>query len=307
MSEEFESIVAERSDGVRIDVYLANLTQCSRSQLQYLIDRGCVTVNDACVKKNHRLSYGETVKVFWPEPEKISADPEQIPLDIVYEDGDIIVINKPQGMVVHPAPGSPNGTLVNALLYHCIDLSGINEKIRPGIVHRLDKDTSGLLVAAKNDLAFERLAAAIKSRKMKRKYAVLVHGVPKNNTERISAPIGRSPRDRKKMAVIRTGRPAVTHYKVLENLGAYALVEAVLETGRTHQIRVHLAYINHPVVGDQKYGRRKNNLGLDKQALHAQVLEFNHPRTGEQMQFSADIPKEFSKVLKELREKGDAG
>lgn len=229
--------------------------------------------------------------------------PEEIPLDIVYEDADLVVVNKPRGMVVHPAAGNYRGTLVNALLNHCRDLSGINRALRPGIVHRLDKDTTGLLVVAKNDTAHLDLACQIKERRVKRQYLALVHGHPPQEGT-VDAPIGRHPVHRKKMAVEpRHGRPAVTHFRVLERYPGYALVEARLETGRTHQVRVHMAYIGHPLLGDPVYAPRRPRLGLAGQALHACTLGFRHPRTGEYLEFRAPLPRDFEEVLEHLRDK----
>ena len=238
-------------------------------------------------------------------PEEVDIVPQDIPIDIVYEDADIAVIDKPKGMVVHPAPGNPNGTLVNALMYHLEGLSGIGGEIRPGIVHRIDKLTSGLVVVAKNDMAHTSLAAQMKDHSARRTYIAIVDGNIREDSGTVDAPIGRHPVDRKKMAVVQDGRNAVTHWRVLERYGAYTLIEARLETGRTHQIRVHMAYIKHPVSGDTIYGAAKPRLGLDGQALHAARLELTHPRTGERMVFSAKVPEYFRSALKKAGRTGE--
>lgn len=284
----------------RIDKELGHhLQQFSRSQLQHWINDGHVLVNDQQVKPKYKLAINDLVKIIPEEPQKIDLTPEKIPLDIVYEDDDVVVVNKPQGMVVHPAPGHPDHTLVNALLYHC-PLSTINGEFRPGIVHRIDKDTSGLLMVAKNDMAHRSLAAQLKAKTNKRKYVALVHGVIKEERGTIDAPIGRSLKDRKKQAVVADGRHAVTHFHVVERFKDYTLVTCRLETGRTHQIRVHMKYIGHPLAGDPLYGPRKTLAGQG-QYLHAQLLGFKHPRTGEEMIFTAPLPAYFSKMLNYLR------
>lgn len=287
----------------RLDVFITSrIKDLSRSCVQKLIKKGCITVDGVTRKPNYRVKSGETIRILIPPPQKLEAKPEKIPLDILYEDDDIVVVNKPKGMVVHPAPGNYSGTLVNALLYHCDNLSGINGKMRPGIVHRLDKDTSGVMVAAKNDSAHRKLVEQIKQRKIKRKYIALVHGCIKEKRGTIDAPIGRHPVDRKKMAVTaKNSKHAVTHFEVLERFKDFTLIKVFLDTGRTHQIRVHMAYIGHPVVGDPKYSSAKNNMGLDTQALHAQVLGLYHPATGEYIEFEAAVPEEFESVLKKLR------
>ena len=293
-------IHAEESDrGKRLDVFLSSLLEeCSRSHIQKAIENGHVKVNGQEEKRNYKLKTGDMVVFSEIPQEEIKARPENIPLDVLYEDGDIIVINKPQGMVVHPAPGNYSGTLVNALLYHCTDLSGINGKLRPGIVHRIDKDTSGILVAAKNDFAHGKLARQLKDHAMKREYIALVHGNMEYNAGTIDAPIGRNLADRKKMAVsFRHSRTAVTQFDVIENFQDYALVKLKLETGRTHQIRVHMAYIKHPVVGDYKYGYGDNEFGLKGQALHAYLLGFEHPRTEEYIEFTVALPDYFTNLL----------
>lgn len=283
----------------RIDKELAHhLTAISRSQLQKWIEDGNVTVNGEVVKPKYKLAVGDKVVVQPEKPQKIDLEPENIPLDIVYEDDDVIVVNKPQGMVVHPAPGHPNHTLVNALLYHS-PLSTINGEFRPGIVHRIDKDTSGLLMIAKNDLAHRSLAAQLKVKTNEREYVALVHGVIKEERGTIDAPLGRSKKDRKKQAVVEDGRHAVTHFKVLERFQHYTLVSCRLETGRTHQIRVHMKYIGHPLAGDPLYGPRKTLSG-NGQYLHARLLGFKHPRTGKQMTFTSPLPEYFQKMLDHL-------
>lgn len=286
----------------RLDVFIANQCQdLSRSYVQKLIDDGRVTVNNLPAKANHKLKVGEVVAVEVPEAEVLQVLPENIPLDIYYEDSDVIVVNKPRGMVVHPCEGTTSGTLVNALLYHCKDLSGINGVLRPGIVHRLDKDTTGLIMAAKNDQAHNSLAQQLKDRTVTRRYLALVHYVIKENKGRINAPIGRDPRDRQKMAVIdKNSKPAVTNYLVKERFNGYTLVECRLETGRTHQIRVHLAYIGHPVVGDPKYGPNKPHFNLEAQLLHGGILGFNHPTRGDYLELTAPLPVDFTEVLEEL-------
>ncbi|MFR0582855.1 RluA family pseudouridine synthase [Limosilactobacillus mucosae] len=283
----------------RIDKVLGHfLSDVSRSQLQKWIEDGHVTVNGQVVKTKYKLKAGDVVKIIPEAPQTIDLEPEDIPLDIVYEDDDVIVVNKPAGMVVHPAPGHPGHTLVNALLYHS-PLSTINGEFRPGIVHRIDKDTSGLLMVAKNDLAHRSLAAQLKAKTNQREYAALVHGVIKEDQGTIDAPLGRSKKDRKKQAVVMDGRHAVTHFEVLKRYRHYTLVKCRLETGRTHQIRVHMAYIGHPLAGDPLYGPRKTLAGPG-QYLHAGLLGFKHPRTGQEMTFTAPLPDYFTKMLEHL-------
>lgn len=298
-------IIGADIKGVRLDKYLCEMKeQLSRNQVQRLIEQGKVLVNGKLEKASYRLEADDEVTYEIPAPQELQVNPEPIALDIVYEDADVVVINKPQGMVVHPANGNYTGTLVNALLYHCRDLSGINGVMRPGIVHRIDKDTSGLLVAAKNDTAHRNLALQIQEHTVKRVYLALVHGNIVEPGGIIEAPIGRSASDRQKMAVItKNSKEAVTEYLVLERLGKYTLVECRLKTGRTHQIRVHMAYINHPVVGDPKYGYKKEEIKINGQALHARKLAFKHPRSGEWLEFSAAPPRIFIETLKELGSK----
>ncbi|MBC7341328.1 MAG: RluA family pseudouridine synthase [Clostridia bacterium] len=289
--------------GLRLDLALKKVfPEISRSRVQQLIDEGYILVNGRKAKASYQVRIGDEVSVTIPDPQPLEVVAEEIPLNIIYEDKDLAVINKPAGMTVHPAPGHSRGTLVNALLARCHDLSGIGGYLRPGIVHRLDKDTSGLMLVAKNDLAHLRLAKAIKQRKVKRIYMGLVHGVPSPRQGCIDAPIGRHPVRRKEMTVTPiNSRPAITNYKVIEEFSSYSLIEARLETGRTHQIRVHMAYIGHPIVGDPVYGRRKGNLGLRTQALHAARLVFSHPTTGEIMDFQAPLPTAFKEALDRLR------
>ncbi len=286
--------------GVRLDKALADLTDLSRSVANEQIKNGQVLVNGQAKKAKYSVQVGDVISYQVPEVEEIDYVAEDIPLEIVYQDEDVAVINKPQGMVVHPSAGHTSGTLVNALLYHVKDLSGINGVLRPGIVHRIDKDTSGLLMIAKNDEAHTKLAAELKDKKSLRKYWAIVHGNLPNDRGMIEAPIGRSEKDRKKQAVIAKGKEAVTRFQVLERFGDYTLVELTLETGRTHQIRVHMAYIGHPVAGDEAYGPKKTLKGHG-QFLHARTLGFTHPRTGEVVEFTAEAPAIFQETLEKLR------
>lgn len=289
--------------GKRLDKLISEqLPELTRSAVQHLMQDGCVTISGKPVKKNTRASAGDVITVELPEPREVEIEPENIPLDIVYEDGDIIVVNKPKGMVVHPAPGNWSGTLVNALMYHCGDsLSGINGEIRPGIVHRIDKDTSGLLVVAKNDRAHQSLAEQIKVHSAGRRYFAVVYGTPREQKGTVNAPIARHPVDRKKMAVLAGGREAITHYEVLEQYAGYSYLTFLLETGRTHQIRVHMAHIGHPIIGDPLYGPAKDKWKLQGQCLHAGELTLTHPATGERMTFQAPLPAYFTTVLQKLR------
>lgn len=299
IQEEFEFQIEQKSG--RVDKYLTTeLDTMSRSKVQNLIADGYVFVNGETIKANYKLEAGDKVEVFVPEPEAVDVEAEDIPLDIIYEDKDIVLINKAQGMVVHPGAGNPNGTLVNALLFHIKDLSGINGEIRPGIVHRLDKDTSGILIVAKNDEAHVNLSEQLQNRTVKRKYWALVHGVLPHEHGTINAPIGRDPKDRQKFTVIKGGKEAISHFRVLERIQKFSLMEVSLETGRTHQIRVHLNYIDHPVAGDKIYGPKKSLEG-NGQFLHARMLEFTHPRTGETMSFEAELPALFEETLDRLR------
>lgn len=287
---------------LRLDSFLAeNLPELSRSGAQKLMESGDVLVNGKAVKKNYKTRLGDQIQVTLPEPQEVDIQPEDIPLDICYEDDDVIVINKPKGLVVHPAPGHWSGTLVNALMYHCKDsLSGINGALRPGIVHRIDMDTSGLLIVAKNDFAHAALADQLKDHSLSRIYEAVVVGNIRSDSGTIDAPIGRHPVDRKKMAVTeKNSRPAVTHFEVLNRYQGYTHLRLRLETGRTHQIRVHLSWQNHPIVGDSVYGRGKE-LGLNTQCLHARLLTFRHPRTGENVTVTCPLPDYFESVLKKL-------
>lgn len=289
--------------GKRLDKLISEqLPELTRSAVQHLMQDGCVTIAGKTVKKNTKAAAGDIITVELPEPREVAIEPENIPLDIVYEDADIIVVNKPKGMVVHPAPGNWSGTLVNALMYHCGDsLSGINGEIRPGIVHRIDKDTSGLLVVAKNDRAHQSLAEQIKVHSAGRRYYAVVYGTPREQKGIVNAPIARHPVDRKKMAVIAGGREAITHYEVLEQYTGYSYLTFLLETGRTHQIRVHMAHIGHPIIGDPLYGPSKDKWKLQGQCLHAGELSLTHPATGERMTFQAPLPAYFTTVLQKLR------
>ncbi|WP_304508666.1 RluA family pseudouridine synthase [Anaerotignum sp.] len=302
---EYFTFGAEQEDaGCRIDVFIAeNMESLSRSGVQRLIEEGHIRLNGAAVKANYKLREKDIIDVEVPEAKAVEILPENIPLDILYEDKDVIVINKPQGMVVHPAPGHMTGTLVNALLYHCRDeLSGINGEKRPGIVHRIDKDTSGVLMIAKNDVTHQALAEQLAEHSITRKYNAVVFNGFQEEEGIVDQPIGRNPLDRKKMAVTQKhSRRAVTHYRVLERMGNYTLIEAQLETGRTHQIRVHMTFIGHPLLGDMVYGPKKQPFHLDGQALHARVLGFIHPGTGQYMEFEAPLPENFEKLLMRLK------
>ena len=289
--------------GERLDAALARLVpELSRSQAQRLIEQGAVTCGGRPVKKNEKLQSGDTLTLTLPEVQETALEAQDIPLDVCYEDADVIVVNKPKGLVVHPAPGHPDGTLVNALLYHCGEsLSGINGELRPGIVHRIDRDTSGLIIAAKNDTAHVRLAEQLQDHTLARTYRCIVVGGLREDSGTVDAPIGRCPTDRKKMAVVSGGRRAVTHWTVLERFPGATYVECRLETGRTHQIRVHMAYIGHPILGDTVYGGKKAVPGLQGQCLHAVGLRFLHPRTGEMVELSCPLPEEFERQLKKYR------
>ena len=289
--------------GERIDRFLqAENAEMSRAKIQKLIQDGFVTVNHSVVKSNYKLRNRDVIEFTIPEPTEVNIEAEDIALDILYEDADMIIINKARGMVVHPAPGNYTGTLVNALLYHCDDLSGINGELRPGIVHRLDKDTSGVMVAAKNDISHQSLALQIGEKTATRTYLTIVHGNIREDTGTVNAPIGRHPTDRKQMAVVeKNSKSAVTHFRVLERFGQYTFLECKLETGRTHQIRVHMAYIGHPVVADPKYSRSKVPFAIVGQALHSAELRLKHPTSGEEMVFTAPMPIDMEKILHKLR------
>ena len=290
--------------GLRLDKAVADLTELSRGLANEQIKNGQILVNGEAKKAKYAVKEGDIISYEVPEPEVVEYVAEDLPLEIVYQDEDVAVVNKPQGMVVHPSAGHTSGTLVNALMYHIKDLSGINGVLRPGIVHRIDKDTSGLLMIAKNDQAHLALADELKDKKSLRKYWAIVHGNLPNDRGVIEAPIGRSEKDRKKQAVTAKGKPALTRFQVLERFGDYTLVELQLETGRTHQIRVHMAYIGHPVAGDEAYGPRKTLKGHG-QFLHARTLGFTHPRTGEVLEFTAEAPAIFLETLEKLRKAHD--
>ena len=306
-------IIDDKDKGKRLDAFVSESTELSRSAAARLIECENITVNGAPVQKKYELKAGDTVSITTPDPEPSEILPENIPLDIVFEDDDLLVINKPSGMVVHPAPGNYSGTLVNALLYHCADtLSGIGGVIRPGIVHRIDKDTSGLLVVAKNDTAHKILAEELEYHGIEREYHALVRGGFKCDTGTVDAPIGRHPVDRKRMAVLTSpdahAKPAVTHYEVMERYGEISYIKCLLETGRTHQIRVHMSYIGHALIGDEVYGGAKSRFEklhaslFDGQILHAKRLSFTHPRTRERMTFECELPDNFKRLLDILRE-----
>ena len=299
-----ELLIAEK-EYRRLDLCLSDMTDLSRSRAQALIEAGLVLLNGHACRQSDAVRPGDTVRYAVPEAKPIDLLLEDIPLDILYEDGDICVVNKPRGMVVHPAVGNESGTLVNALLYHFGDLSTIGGEVRPGIVHRIDKMTSGLLVVAKNDLSHERLAVQFADHSAHRSYIALVTGNIREDAGTVDAPIGRHPTDRKRMAVVENGRRAVTHYRVLYRFSSVSVLGLELETGRTHQIRVHMAHIHHPVVGDQVYSNGKNALGMEGQALHGWRLQLQHPTTGERMSFVAPLPEDMRRALKRLGYPGD--
>ncbi|MGN1386362.1 MAG: RluA family pseudouridine synthase [Bacillus sp. (in: firmicutes)] len=293
--------VDETHKGVRIDKFISTVNEeMSRTQVQQLIKEDHVRVNGQPVKTNYKCQLNDEVAVSIPEPVELNIEAEDMDLDIYYEDEDVLVVNKPKGMVVHPAPGHTSGTLVNGLMAHCKDLSGINGVMRPGIVHRIDKDTSGLLMVAKNDMAHESLVDQLVEKSVTRKYTAIVHGVIQHSHGTIDAPIGRDKKDRQSQAVTPDGKNAVTHFEVLERFNDFTLVECQLETGRTHQIRVHMKYIGYPLAGDPKYGPKKT-LDIGGQALHAGVLGFVHPRTKEYMEFNAPLPEYFAQLIDHLR------
>lgn len=306
----FKIDVEKENEGERIDSFLASkISERSRSFFQKLLDEGMVLVNGiVCDSKKYKVKALDIIEVEMPEAKEPDIIPEDISLDIVYEDDDVLVINKPAGMVVHPAAGNYTGTLVNAIMHHCGDrLSSINGVIRPGIVHRIDKDTSGLLMVAKNDAAHNSLAQQLAEHSITRKYVAIVWDNLKENDGIVDAPIGRHPKDRKKQSVMYddTGKRAVTHWKVLERFGSFTLVECQLETGRTHQIRVHMAYIKHPLLGDSVYGPAKSAAGAKRQMLHAKTLGFVHPSTGKYIEFDSQLPEDFSEVLNKLRKQNE--
>ncbi|HDR7445965.1 MULTISPECIES: RluA family pseudouridine synthase [Bacillus] len=301
MSEVVQVTVAEEQKSERIDKFVAEInSEWSRSQVQQWIKDDVVTVNGKSVKVNYKVKENDEITVTIPDPEELDIQAEDMNLEIYYEDADVLVVNKPRGMVVHPAPGHTSGTLVNGLMHHCTDLSGINGVMRPGIVHRIDKDTSGLLMVAKNDMAHESLVNQLVAKTVTRRYKAIVHGVIPHDKGTIDAPIARDKKERQSMTVDENGKHAVTHFQVLERFKDFTLVECRLETGRTHQIRVHMKYIGYPLAGDPKYGPKKT-LDMNGQALHAGILGFDHPRTGEYIQFEAPIPEVFEEALNILR------
>ena len=300
--EETILIVDKESENNRIDKYLAEVFNGkSRSYIQGLIEKENIKVNGKSIKSNYKVKENDEILIVMPEALELEVEAEDIPLDILYEDNDVIVINKPQGMVVHPAPGNYTKTLVNALLYHCKDLSTINGVIRPGIVHRIDKDTTGVLVVAKNDESHNFLSKQLQTHSMKREYIALVEGRLKEDKGTINKPIGRNKKDRLKMGIVEDGKRAVTHYEVLERYKNTTLIKCVLETGRTHQIRVHMASIGHPLVGDEVYGFKKQRFKLKGQVLHAKTLGFIHPKTKEYMEFTTNLPEYYNNLIEKLR------
>lgn len=295
-------IVEEKDQGTRIDKYLSGIfVDKSRSFIQGLIEKDSIKVNNKVPKSNYKLKSFDEIEVIFNEPEILNVDAEDIPLNILYEDKDIVIVNKEQGMVVHPAPGNYNGTLVNALLFHCKDLSSINGIIRPGIVHRIDKDTSGVLVIAKNDEAHNRLSEQLKDHSMKREYYALVEGRIKNDKGTIDKPLARNKKDRLKIGIVEGGKKAVTHYEVIERYNGYSLIKCILETGRTHQIRVHMASIGFPLVGDPLYGFKRQKFKLNGQMLHAKTLGFIHPTKNEYIEFTTELPRYFQEIIDKLR------
>ena len=294
--------ITENEAGQRADVVLAAMLELTRSNMQKLLDEGRAVKGTKVIKSNYKLKLGDEIIVTLPEPQPLDVQPENIPLDIIYEDEDIVVVNKARGMVVHPAAGNYSGTLVNALLYHCKNLSGINGVIRPGIVHRLDKDTSGIMICAKNDAAHVSLSEQIQSKTAQRTYLAVVRGNIKTDSGVIETQISRDKDDRKKMAVVKEGgRNAITEYEVVERFGKYTIVKCKLKTGRTHQIRVHMEYLGYPLVGDPKYSPMKTPFSINGQALHSLTLAFDHPRTGERMEFEAKLPEDLHKIVTRLR------
>lgn len=299
-------IVEDKFDNIRIDRYISeHMENVSRSYIQKLIKDGMVTANSKPVKANYKVQHGECIEINLPEPVSLDIEAQNIPLDILYEDEDVLLVNKPKDMVVHPSAGHMDGTLVNALLYHCKDsLSSINGVMRPGIVHRIDKDTTGVLIICKNDKSHNHIAEQLKVHSITRKYHAIVYNNLKDDTGTIDAPIGRHPVDRKKMAInYKNGKSAVTHYRVLERFGKYTYVECQLETGRTHQIRVHMSSIGHPLLGDEIYGSQKQLYKTCGQVLHAKVFGFIHPSTGKYMEFETSLPEYFEELIIKLRNK----
>jgi 23S rRNA pseudouridine1911/1915/1917 synthase len=299
--EKIEHTILEEQKGDRIDKVIASLDEeWSRTQVQQWIKEGHILVNSQSIKTNYKCSLNDQIEITIPDPEELDVVPEELDLQIYFEDSDVLVVNKPRGMVVHPAPGHLSGTLVNGLMAHCKDLSGINGVLRPGIVHRIDKDTTGLLMVAKNDMAHESLVNQLVAKTVTRKYKAIVHGVIPHDFGTIEAPLGRDTKDRQSMTVVDHGKHAVTHFHVIERFKDYTFVECQLETGRTHQIRVHMKYIGYPLAGDPKYGPKKT-LDIEGQALHAGVLGFNHPRTNEYLEFEAPLPEDMVMLLEQLR------
>ncbi len=294
--------ITENEAGQRADVVLAAMLELTRSNMQKLLDEGRAVKGTKVIKSNYKVKLGDEIIVTLPEPQPLDVQPENIPLDIIYEDEDVVVVNKARGMVVHPAAGNYSGTLVNALLYHCKNLSGINGVIRPGIVHRLDKDTSGIMICAKNDAAHVSLSEQIQSKTAQRTYLAVVRGNIKTDSGVIETQISRDKDDRKKMAVVKEGgRNTITEYEVVERFGKYTIVKCKLKTGRTHQIRVHMEYLGYPLVGDPKYSPMKTPFSINGQALHSMTLAFDHPRTGERMEFEAKLPEDLHKIVTRLR------
>ena len=302
--ETYTFVVSEDYTGERADKYLADLMpSSSRSYIQKLLKGGCALLNDKAVKSSTRIEAGDTLLLQVPDPIEINIEAQDIPLDIAYEDQDFLIVNKPKGMVVHPAPGHYTDTVVNAVMYHCDNLSGINGILRPGIVHRIDKDTTGLIVICKNDAAHNNIAAQLKDHDIERTYHCIVVGNIKEDEGTIDRPIGRSVNDRKKMAISESGKRAVTHFKVLERFGNYTYIKCNLETGRTHQIRVHMASINHAILGDEVYGCKSSNYKTNGQVLHAKTLGFMHPSTNEPVVFDSELPEYFNNIIKDLRQR----
>ena len=296
-----KEIVVEGNENKRTDAYISEITDYSRTAVQRLIDEEKITINGKIVKSSYKVQYGDRIEIEEEPAKEIELKAQDIPLEILYEDNDIIVVNKPKGMVVHPANGNPDGTLVNAVMAICKDsLSGIGGEIRPGIVHRLDKNTSGAIIIAKNDKAHINLSEQLKKHEIKKTYIALVRGVVKENNASINMPIGRSKKDRKKMDVDKNGKEAITHFKVMKRYKDSTLLEINIETGRTHQIRVHLSHIGYPIIGDDVYSNGKNRWNIEGQCLHAKELEFKHPITGKKMHIEAELPEYFKKILEEL-------